>query len=70
MHMQNEIREEYGLEKLTAPSMRRLQQDVDDDEEMRETVWEDRAGACDDRFVHMVGRISAVRDASCNILSS
>ena len=33
----NEIREEYGLEKITAPRYEKVQQDVDDDEG---TVWE------------------------------
>ena len=57
----NEIREEYGLEKITAPRYEKVQQDVDEDEG---TVWEIAAGACDDRFAYG-GRISAVRDAAC-----
>lgn len=37
----NEIREEYGLEKITAPRYEKVQQDVDDDEDEDEgTVWE------------------------------
>ena len=37
----NEIREEYGLEKITAPRYEKVQQDEDDDEDEDEgTVWE------------------------------
>ena len=38
----NEIREEYGLEKITAPRYEKMQPDVDDDEDDEDdgTVWE------------------------------
>ena len=39
--MLNEIREEYGLEKITAPRYEKVQPDVDDDEDEDDgTVWE------------------------------
>ena len=37
--MLNEIREEYGLEKITAPRYEKVEPDVDDDEDDG-TVWE------------------------------